>query len=61
MCKKSQGFRIPHVRNNYFRKLDFRILLFMKEDILNEESKITPRLRKLSIDCIGKLSKLKQI
>ena len=31
----------------------------MKEDILNEESKITLRLRKLSIDCIGKLSKLK--
>ena len=31
----------------------------MKEDLLNEESKITPRLRKLSIDCIGKLSKLK--
>ena len=31
----------------------------MKEDILNEESKIIPRLRKLSIDCICKLSKLK--
>ena len=31
----------------------------MKEDILNEESKITPRLRKLSIDCIRKLSTLK--
>ena len=31
----------------------------MKEDILNEESKITPILRKLSIDCIGNLSKLK--
>ena len=31
----------------------------MKEDILNEESKITPRLRKLSIYCIGNLSKLK--
>ena len=31
----------------------------MKENILNEESKITPRLRKLSIDCIGNLPKLK--
>ena len=31
----------------------------MKEDILNKESKVTPRLRKQSIDCIGKLSKLK--
>ena len=31
----------------------------MKEDILIEESKITPRLRTLSLDCIMKLSKLK--
>ena len=39
--------------------MDFRILLCMKEDILNDESKIRPRLRKLLIDGIGNLSKLK--
>ena len=31
----------------------------MKEVILNEQSKITQRLRIISIDCIGKLSILK--
>ena len=31
----------------------------MKEDILKEESKIISRLRKMSIDYIGKFSKLK--
>ena len=40
------------IRNSW--KFDYRILLFMKVELLNEESKITPRLRKLSIYCIGK-------
>ena len=43
------------IRNSW--KFDYRILLFMKVELLNEESKTTPRLRKLSIYCIGKLSK----
>ena len=54
---KVKDLLIPRLRNNW--KLNFRILLFMKEYILNEESKSTPRLRKLPIDCIGNLSKLK--
>ena len=38
--------------------MDFRILLFIR-GTLNDESEITQRLRKLLIDCKGKLSKLK--
>ena len=57
LARKVKDLRILRIWNNW--KLDFRILLFMKEDILNEESKITPILRKLSIDCIENWSKLK--